>query len=87
MSNQENKKEDKDFVHILIEEHNGLKVGPSIKMRELSETERAELLKSNQIYLCKAEHALMILKDNVVYDIAPYTKIYHPNQGRNATFN
>lgn len=78
-------KKDEEYVHILIEMGDNHKA--PIKMRELELDELKESLKNNSIYLCDDQHPLFLLKNGEVYPIQSICKIYHPNAGRNATFN
>lgn len=74
-----------EYVHILIEITNHTQA--PVKMRELSNKERDDMLHTKQIFLCEDRHQLILIKDGEAFDIEPITKIYHPNIGRNAMFN
>lgn len=76
---------EEEFIHILIETFSGHEA--PVKMRELKLNELQEGLKNKTIYLCTDRHPLFLLKNNEIYPVESVCKIYHPNIGRNATFN
>jgi hypothetical protein len=78
-------KNNEDFIHILLETSNNS--GVPIKMRELELDELKELLKNKSIYLCPDIHPMAAVKNGEIIPVNSVCKIYHPNQGRNATFN